>query len=46
MSLRASTWSHNDFGIKHNILRRLRGEGCKVTVVPAETKAEDDACVL
>jgi len=30
-----------DFGIKHNILRRLVAEGCKVTVVPAETSAED-----
>jgi carbamoyl-phosphate synthase small subunit len=30
-----------DFGIKQNILRKLRGEGCKVTVVPAETNAED-----
>jgi carbamoyl-phosphate synthase small subunit len=30
-----------DFGIKHNILRKLRGEGCKVTVVPAQTPAED-----
>jgi carbamoyl-phosphate synthase small subunit len=30
-----------DYGIKHSILRKLRGEGCKVTVVPAETKAED-----
>ncbi len=30
-----------DFGIKHNILRKLRGEGCKVTVVPAQTQAED-----
>ena len=30
-----------DFGIKHNIMRKLRGEGCKVTVVPAETAAED-----
>ena len=30
-----------DYGIKQNILRKLRGEGCKVTVVPAETKAED-----
>src|SRR5512146_454281 len=29
-----------DFGIKQNILRKLRGEGCKVTVVPAETTAE------
>src|SRR5499427_9916304 len=26
-----------DYGIKQNILRKLRGEGCKVTVVPAET---------
>jgi carbamoyl-phosphate synthase small subunit len=30
-----------DYGIKHNILRMLRAEGCKVTVVPAETSAED-----
>src|SRR6184192_1576289 len=30
-----------DFGIKHNILRKLRGECCKVTVVPAETGADD-----
>ena len=30
-----------DFGIKQNILRKLRGEGCKVTVVPAQTLAED-----
>ncbi len=30
-----------DFGIKHNILRKLVGECCKVTVVPAETSAED-----
>ena len=30
-----------DFGIKHNIMRKLRAEGCKVTVVPAETKPED-----
>jgi carbamoyl-phosphate synthase small subunit len=30
-----------DFGIKHNILRKLASEGCKVTVVPAETSAED-----
>src|SRR5438132_5205966 len=30
-----------DYGIKQNILRKLRGEGCKVTVVPAETTAED-----
>jgi carbamoyl-phosphate synthase small subunit len=30
-----------DFGIKHNILRRLRQVGCKVTVVPALTSAED-----
>ena len=30
-----------DFGIKHNILRMLGREGCKVTVVPAETSAED-----
>jgi carbamoyl-phosphate synthase small subunit len=29
-----------DFGIKQNILRMLGREGCKVTVVPAETSAE------
>jgi carbamoyl-phosphate synthase small subunit len=30
-----------DFGIKHNILRRLVHAGCNVTVVPALTAAED-----
>ncbi len=30
-----------DFGIKHNILRRLVHTGCRVTVVPATTTAED-----
>jgi carbamoyl-phosphate synthase small subunit len=30
-----------DFGIKQNILRMLVGEGCRVTVVPATTSAED-----
>src|SRR6185369_10065685 len=30
-----------DFGIKRNILRRLVHSGCKVTVVPAGTTAED-----
>jgi carbamoyl-phosphate synthase small subunit len=30
-----------DFGIKQNILRMLVREGCKVTVVPAETTAAD-----
>ena len=30
-----------DYGIKHNILRKLRADGCRVTVVPAETPAED-----
>ncbi|MGD0521367.1 MAG: glutamine-hydrolyzing carbamoyl-phosphate synthase small subunit [Terracidiphilus sp.] len=30
-----------DFGIKHNILRMLVREGCRITVVPAETTAED-----
>jgi carbamoyl-phosphate synthase small subunit len=30
-----------DFGIKQNILRMLARENCKVTVVPAETRAED-----
>jgi carbamoyl-phosphate synthase small subunit len=30
-----------DFGIKHNILRRLVDAGCDVTVVPASTGADD-----
>jgi len=30
-----------DYGIKRNILRLLAGCGCKVTVVPATTSAED-----
>jgi carbamoyl-phosphate synthase small subunit len=30
-----------DFGIKQNILRMLARENCKVTVVPAETSADD-----
>lgn len=30
-----------DFGVKHNILRRLRQEGFEVEVVNARTKAED-----
>lgn len=30
-----------DFGIKRNILRRLVHSGCRVTVVPASTSAED-----
>jgi len=30
-----------DFGVKRNILRRLVGRGCKVTVVPAEMPAEE-----
>ncbi len=30
-----------DFGIKHNILRRLVHAGCRVTVVPSLTSAED-----
>ncbi|MBI4874233.1 MAG: glutamine-hydrolyzing carbamoyl-phosphate synthase small subunit [Acidobacteria bacterium] len=30
-----------DFGIKRNILRRLVHTGCRVTVVPADTAAED-----
>ena len=29
-----------DFGVKHNILRRLTHYGCKVIVVPANTSAE------
>ena len=30
-----------DFGVKRNILRMLVSRGCKVTVVPAQTSAED-----
>jgi carbamoyl-phosphate synthase small subunit len=30
-----------DYGIKRNILRLLAGAGCKVTVVPAKTAADD-----
>jgi carbamoyl-phosphate synthase small subunit len=30
-----------DYGIKRNILRMLSREGCRVTVVPAQTSAED-----
>jgi carbamoyl-phosphate synthase small subunit len=30
-----------DFGAKHNILRMLVDRGCKLTVVPAQTPAED-----
>jgi len=30
-----------DFGIKRNILRNLTSAGCSVTVVPAQTPAED-----
>lgn len=29
-----------DFGVKHNILRMLTSRGCNVTVVPAQTTAE------
>ena len=30
-----------DFGVKHNILRELTALGCRVSVVPAATGAED-----
>jgi carbamoyl-phosphate synthase small subunit len=30
-----------DFGIKRNILRRLAQAGCRITVVPAQTAADD-----
>lgn len=30
-----------DFGVKYNILRMLAERGCKLTVVPAKTSAED-----
>jgi carbamoyl-phosphate synthase small subunit len=34
-----------DYGIKRNILRLLASAGCKVTVVPAKTSAEDIAAL-
>ncbi|MCF7797909.1 MAG: glutamine-hydrolyzing carbamoyl-phosphate synthase small subunit, partial [Lentisphaeria bacterium] len=30
-----------DFGIKHNILRQLSDHGCDITIVPAQTSAQD-----
>ncbi len=30
-----------DFGVKHNILRMLAQRGCKLTIVPARTPAQD-----
>ena len=30
-----------DFGVKHNILRNLADRGCRLTIVPAQTPAED-----
>jgi carbamoyl-phosphate synthase small subunit len=30
-----------DYGIKRNILRLLAGAGCRITVVPAQTSADD-----
>jgi carbamoyl-phosphate synthase small subunit len=30
-----------DYGIKHNILRQLVDSGCRVTVVPAQTRSTD-----
>ncbi len=30
-----------DYGVKRNILRKLVARGCKVTVIPAETPAEE-----
>lgn len=30
-----------DFGIKHNILRQLAGQGCEITILPAQTAAAD-----
>jgi carbamoyl-phosphate synthase small subunit len=34
-----------DYGIKRNILRLLAANGCKVTVVPAKTSADDIAAL-
>ena len=30
-----------DFGVKRNILRMLAGRGCRITVVPAKTRADE-----
>ena len=30
-----------DYGVKHNILRRLAGLGCRVTILPAKTGARE-----
>lgn len=30
-----------DYGVKHNILRMLVDRGCRITLVPAQTSAED-----
>ena len=30
-----------DFGVKHNILRLMADRGCRITLVPAQTSAED-----
>jgi carbamoyl-phosphate synthase small subunit len=30
-----------DFGVKRNILRKLASRGCRITVVPAQTSAQD-----
>jgi carbamoyl-phosphate synthase small subunit len=30
-----------DYGVKHNILRKMVSRGCRVTVVPAQTPAEE-----
>ena len=39
--LTPNTYQVYDFGIKHNILRRLRQEGFLVDVVNARTSADD-----
>ncbi|MEN3810719.1 glutamine-hydrolyzing carbamoyl-phosphate synthase small subunit [Chromobacterium piscinae] len=42
--IQASTRFHvvaYDFGVKHNILRMLAERGCQLTIVPAQTPAED-----
>ena len=51
-TIKPYTWSKNksakkykvaaiDYGIKHNILRLLESYGCKITVFPANTSAND-----
>src|SRR5690606_40034063 len=39
--LPSTTLFRSDYGVKRNILRALASTGAKITVVPANTKAEE-----